>query len=744
MLTLNKRYLRNVKKNFSFYLFSTLLTVIAICLFLCFHAGINGEKTYLEEFRSASCVEDGEFTLPAALTTEDISEMESKYHVTVEKNQYANYESGAYTLRCFSKTEKVNVYRVVEGEDATAENEVLLSKNFAEANSIQIGDKTQLFDSEFTVTGFAERPDYLFMLENFSDSYHNDSEFGLVILPDAAMDSLPVQVSEYYSVTYPEETDVNAFRSDLYDEYGTLLYTTADMNRRITMPMNLCDQLGMYANMILPVIMLIVIILTAVVLKRHLQNDAKQIGVLLALGIKKSQIFRHYTVFALIPAVLGSVIGLFVSIFAKNSIASICFFKIETLPVTYQVKATDVLVALLLPAILYCGFSAFQILKMTGKNVTDLLRNRAGSGIKNGKASSASKMPVNRKFMARTIFRHFSRTLVFAVGVIVSGIVMVYALFVIDSCNHYRDHAVETAIDFGYEYFLNDFTDDDLPDNAYGSIGLTFEVEGASGALNVIGTEKNPYLHFQDISGNDVNLDDGKYYLSKMAAMQYGVDEGDTLKFYQSASMKEYEIVIDKVIDNDVQCVLYSSKENVADLFDVPDDCYNVVMSSEKISYDDDAVASTVTSTSLKDQIQSVIDGILPSMTSTVVIGCLICVIVIYLMVNMLIRENAGMISMLKILGMKNKEINRMVLHVYFYVLVISSVLGLYLGYVFSDFYFKGNVQSFQCYISAWISPISIVIYFGCILISYGISMLLLRRKVDKVDISESLKYNQD
>ena len=67
-----------------------------------------------------------------------------------------------------------------------------------------------------------------------------------------------------------------------------------------------------------------------------------------------------------------------------------------------------------------------------------------------------------------------------------------------------------------------------------------------------------------------------------MAAMQYGVDEGDTLKFYQSASMKEYEIVIDKVIDNDVQCVLYSSKENVADLFDVPDDCYNVVMSSAK------------------------------------------------------------------------------------------------------------------------------------------------------------------
>lgn len=744
MLTLNKRYIRSIKKNFSFYFFSSLLTAVAICLFLCFHAGVNGEKAYIDDIRENYCVEDGEFTLPVSLDEDAVAELENEKNVTVEKNRYVNFEDENYAIRCFSKTEKVNKYCVTEGSDAEKDNELLISRNFADANSIKLSDSIKIFDRDFVVKGFVERPDYLFMLENLSDSYHTDSEFGIAVMSDEALESLGEEISEYYSIVYNDNDDVNSVRRYIYDEYGTLTYTPADMNRRITMPLNLCQQLGMYANLILPVILLIVIILTAVVLKRHLLNDAKQIGVLLALGMKKSQIYRHYMLFALIPAALGSILGVAAAFLFKDSVASMCFFKIEKLPVDYSFNTSDILMSLLFPAVLYCLSALLQTIGITRKNVTELLRNRLGSGKKRGKASSSVNTPVRRKYIFRTIFSHFSRTLAFAAGVIISGIVMVYALYMIDSCKHYRDHAVDIVGDFEYEYFLDDFTDDELPEKAVGSVGLAFEVEGSNGTFNIIGVDDDRYLKFKDDDGNEADLDDGKYYLSKMASMQYGVGEGETLKFFQSASMKEYEVKIDRIIDNDVQCVLYSSRSNICDMFDIPDGMYNVVMSSDKISYSDDEVTSTITKKSFKDQIQSVIDGIIPSMTSTVVIGCLICIIVIYLMVNMLIQENTGMISMLKILGMKNREINRMVLNVYFVILVISSVLGLYLGYLFSDFYFKGNVESFQCYISAWISPVSIAVYFGCILISYFLSLLLLRRKVDKVDVSESLKYNQD
>ena len=108
MLTLNKRYIRSIKKNFSFYFFSSLLTAVAICLFLCFHAGVNGEKAYIDDIRENYCVEDGEFTLPVSLDEDAVAELENEKNVTVEKNRYVNFEDENYAIRCFSKTEKVN------------------------------------------------------------------------------------------------------------------------------------------------------------------------------------------------------------------------------------------------------------------------------------------------------------------------------------------------------------------------------------------------------------------------------------------------------------------------------------------------------------------------------------------------------------------------------------------------------------------------------------------------------------
>ena len=91
MLTLNKRYLRSIKKNFSFYFFSALLTAVAICLFLCFHAGVNGEKAYIDNIREETCVENGEFTLPISLDYDEIKELENaKKELEFNEKKLAN------------------------------------------------------------------------------------------------------------------------------------------------------------------------------------------------------------------------------------------------------------------------------------------------------------------------------------------------------------------------------------------------------------------------------------------------------------------------------------------------------------------------------------------------------------------------------------------------------------------------------------------------------------------------------
>ena len=45
-MTLNKRYLRNIKENLSFYIASSVLTVVALLLFYLFYIAGSGIKKY--------------------------------------------------------------------------------------------------------------------------------------------------------------------------------------------------------------------------------------------------------------------------------------------------------------------------------------------------------------------------------------------------------------------------------------------------------------------------------------------------------------------------------------------------------------------------------------------------------------------------------------------------------------------------------------------------------------------------
>ena len=54
-------------------------------------------------------------------------------------------------------------------------------------------------------------------------------------------------------------------------------------------------------------------------------------------------------------------------------------------------------------------------------------------------------------------------------------------------------------------------------------------------------------------------------------------------------------------------------------------------------------------------------------------------------MVNMLISENASSISMLKVLGYENRQINRMVINVYHFLVPVGLVIGSVLGALQSE-----------------------------------------------------------
>ena len=183
-MKLRRRYIRNIRQNLSFYTASTVLTMAALFLFFLFHIAGNAILDFADEFFEKQKLEDAHFTTYIPISESDIEDMEEEYGVTLEAQSYINIDTDGTTARIFQKTREGDLYDVTEGEDADEKGEVILSEGYAVNMDISTGDQIRIGEEDYTVTGFFQRPDYLYMLENEDDCYKNISTFFLAYMSE--------------------------------------------------------------------------------------------------------------------------------------------------------------------------------------------------------------------------------------------------------------------------------------------------------------------------------------------------------------------------------------------------------------------------------------------------------------------------------------------------------------------------------------------------------------------------------
>ena len=183
-MKLNKRYLRSIKHNVSFYISSTLLTIMTLCLFFIMNIAGEAIWEFGDDFFSTQRVEDANFTTYLPIPDEEIEALEEKYSVTLETQYFSNIETDGTTTRVFKKTNEINLYSITEGRDIENNDEVIISEGYAVYNNVTLGDKITIGNKAYTVTGFFLRPDYLYMLQKESDSFKNVTTFFLAYVTD--------------------------------------------------------------------------------------------------------------------------------------------------------------------------------------------------------------------------------------------------------------------------------------------------------------------------------------------------------------------------------------------------------------------------------------------------------------------------------------------------------------------------------------------------------------------------------
>ena len=230
-MKINKRIIRNIGHNRSFYISSILLTVFTVSFLIASISTGDTLNNTMDEFLKGTKVEQGKYYTAVPMNSDDIRDVEDKYNVTIEEQKYIESGENDKTVRVFQKTEKVNRYVVTEGQDADGADEILLTENFAKENGYDIGDSIEIEGDEYRITGYCIRGDYVYMLENGQETYVNNKGFGLAIVSKEAFDKFD-NPGLYYSIRYGED-NVQEVRKCLHDEYDMTSYTADYANTRI-------------------------------------------------------------------------------------------------------------------------------------------------------------------------------------------------------------------------------------------------------------------------------------------------------------------------------------------------------------------------------------------------------------------------------------------------------------------------------------------------------------------------------
>jgi len=743
-MTLNRRYRRNIKSNFSFYLSITLLTLLAVFMDLLFSGVVTGERKYLDSFRETAKCEDGQFVTYQELTEDDIERLEADYDVVIEKQQYFDcFIEEDYRLRVFSPNEKLNDHVITEGSDLTSDTDILISSGLAKARRVKLGDKMSLNDNDYVVCGFFARIDYLLMLESSSDSISNPREFGIAMVTDRMFESFEKEdVSSYYSVTYHADNELE-FRKELNKKYMTAHYLPADSNARINTVLNLIDRYSSFSVFILPVMLIGIVLLMAVIVGRKVRSEQRQFGVLLSHGYRQHELAVHYMFFGMIPGLAGSIFGVLAAILSIPPVGEVLFTgKIEPLPITYDIEWSRVMIGLFAPAIVYGFFAWYAAFRVMKKDPVDMMRGTVSEVRKNIFRMEKSKKSIHTKYMLRAVFGNMSRTFIVILGIAIGSMLLVYSLVCADSMQAYVDHSVDEAGRYNYLYFLTSLQTEPV-ENGVELLAATYEIKDHKGTLKLIGLDDAKLVNDETETGK-MDLSSDKFYITLKASIEFSVNNGDTISLLDTRTMEEHDAMIAGIVSNDSQNTIYSSRKAVSEIIDAPADSYNAVMSEVQLPNTGSEIYHKITIDDLKSQIQNITDQMNEIVHVMLLFGGLICVIAVYLMVNILLSENASTISMLKILGLRNNEIHRMTTHIYHWLVPIGIILGCAMGYYAAAANFKMSVANYHVYFTPYLKASSIVICIAVVVMSYIVSLALLGRKIHKADLTYCLKNTNE
>ncbi len=788
---LRRKMIRDIKQNLSQFITILLMVFIGIMAYSGIESYMEGMKETANNFYGDYNLQDlnvmGELSEENIDTIKEISNVKNAEGKLNVNGVLENDDDTTISMN-FIEENEISKFYIVDGESFNKDTKgIWLDNFFAGENKLKIGDTLKVkYDGyvfEEKIVGLINVPDHVYDVKDESQLYPDHKTFGFAYASSNELEGfIKNQVMKEANLT--DESIFNQVFSNFnYKDYIKYNYIMVDIDNKEKFNevknsieekienvavINIEDTtsykqyqgeieegetyIGVFSGLFLFIALLSVV----TTMNRVVKKQRLQIGTLKALGFKQRKIVLHYISYSFWISMVAVLLGLVAGRYFIGSVfigLEMSFFEIPNgMPIikndSYVVAA---LVVLCVSFVTY--LSTRKILK---EKTADTLRNEIPS-VKSKSLNITTtgifkKMSFNTKWNIRDMFRNKARTITGIVGITACAMLIVCSLGMLDSMNYFIDLQFNKIFNFEYKLSLkSDISTENLKEltDKYGdntSQSIYIEIKDNDGNIesnNIFVTDSKDYVRFVDNKDRFISVDndDGVYVTYKLAKTK-GYKIGDEILWHISGNNKYYT---SKIVgfNKDPQNQNLTMTRKYLESLDIeykPDSLYTNVNLSENKDIEGVTVISNI------DKLKEGMDGMLETMKIMLVL-----IIVIAIILGSVIIYNLGILSYtekqyqfatLKVLGFKDKQIQKIFIRQNNIVSVISIILGLPAGFYLTDWLFKTAIEEHYDF-GAHINLVSYVLAaIGTFVISYVVSKIL-AKKIRKIDMVTSLKGNE-
>lgn len=327
---------------------------------------------------------------------------------------------------------------------------------------------------------------------------------------------------------------------------------------------------------------------------------------------------------------------------------------------------------------------------------------------------------------------------------------LVCAFGLLDTMNSYLDWQFDKINNFEYKLALsNNCTEEELKtiEDLYGNAtSQTLAIELKTGdkkeTNTIVINDAEGYLRQTDHNKNYITLNDNGVYLTEKLAEKYNLKIGDEMSWHILGNSTWYKTKI-VGLNRDPQSQIINMTRKYAEEIGLkykPDSLYTNIDLSEVKTLD--GVETIQSKQVLKNDMESMLKTTRTMVIILIAVSVVLAYVIIYNLGILSFSEKQYQFATLKVLGFKNKQIERIFIKQNIWLAVIGIILSLPLGYTMIDYIFKSALSDAYDFPAVIKLPSYLYATIGSFVVAILVNAIL-AKKVKTIDMVSSLKGNE-